>query len=70
MSVFKITDAVRIRQFVLEQLLRASASIKGWEVRNGAELLVEAQHVETWIKTGKRPPQKKATNEKEKSRKA
>lgn len=55
MSTFKITDAIRIRQFVLEQLLRASASIKGWEVRNGAELLIEAEHVETWIKTGKRP---------------
>lgn len=69
MTTFKITDAVRLRQFVLEQLLRASATIKGWEVRNGGELLIEAEIVETWIKTGKRP-KPKATDEKEKSRKA
>lgn len=69
MAAFKITDAIRVRQFVLEALLRASASIKGWEVRNGAELLIEAEHVETWIKTGKRP-KPEVDSEKKKSGKA
>lgn len=46
-------EGIGIRKFVLEQLLLASARIKGWEVRNGAELLVEAIIVEEWIKSGR-----------------
>lgn len=53
---FKITDAVRIRHQALDAVLRAAGSLKGWELKSGGELLTEAEIVETWLKTGKRPP--------------
>lgn len=55
----KIAD-VKIRQIALDAVLRAAASLKGWELKSGGELLSEASLVETWIRTGKTPAQPKA----------
>jgi hypothetical protein len=49
-------DAVKIRQIALDAVLRAAASLKGWELKSGGELLAEAAIVEGWLKTGKTPP--------------
>jgi hypothetical protein len=49
---FKITDDIRVRQSALDAVLRAAASLKGWELKSGGELLAEASIVEQWIRTG------------------
>lgn len=51
---FKITDAVRVRHQALDVVLRAAATIKGWEMKTGGELLSEAELVEHWLKSGTR----------------
>lgn len=48
------------RQVALELVLRAAATIKGWDLKTGGELLGEAELVEHWIRTGKRKPTAKA----------
>lgn len=50
---------IRIRTIALEAVLKASASIKGWEVKSGGELIAEATHIAGWLKTGKQPFQSK-----------
>lgn len=54
----KLAD-VKIRTIALDAVLRASSSIKGWEMKSGGELLAEAQHVENYLRTGKLPAQPK-----------
>jgi hypothetical protein len=44
-------------------VLRAAASLKGWELKSGGELLHEASLVETWIRTGRLPEKAKGKNE-------
>jgi hypothetical protein len=50
---------IKIRTIALDAVLRAAASLKGWEMKSGGELLAEASLVETWIRTGRLPAEEK-----------
>lgn len=46
---------IKIRQIALDAVLRGAATLKGWELKSGGELLAEANLVEIWIRTGRLP---------------
>lgn len=42
----------KTRQAALELVLKAAATLRGWELKSGGELIAEAVIVERWIRTG------------------
>jgi hypothetical protein len=50
----------KTRQVALELVLKAAATVRGWESKSGGELIAEAEIVERWILTGDKNAKEKS----------